>query len=142
MRVLALDPGAARLGLALSDAGGSLALPLDILPRDAAEAWLKRLAQIIRERGVELLVVGLPLTLEGERGPAAEEAEALVQRLRAALPVAVVTWDERFSSAQVEREMRRAGLSSRERRGAVDASAAAIILQSYLDAHAKREEET
>ncbi len=142
MRSLALDPGSARLGLALSDAGGCLALPLEILPRDPADAWLERLARIIRERGVELLVVGMPLTLSGERGPAAEQTEALVTRLREALPVPVETWDERLSSAQVEREMRDAGLSSRERRGAVDACAAAVILQSYLDAHANQSKET
>ena len=142
MRILALDPGSARLGLAISDAAGRLALPLKILLRDQADAWLRRLTEVIAERGVELLVVGMPLTLSGERGPAAEQTEALVARLREALSVPVVTWDERLSSAQVERQMREAGLSSRQRRGAVDASAAAVFLQSYLDAHAKHEEET
>ena len=135
MRILALDPGSVRLGLALSDSAGSLAFPLEILQRDQGEAWLRHLAEIIRERGVELLVVGLPLSLRGERGPAAEEAEALAGRLREALPVPVVTWDERLSSAQVERTMREAGMSSRERRGAADAAAAAVFLQSYLDCH-------
>lgn len=138
MRILALDPGSTRLGLALSDAEGRLALPLQILPRDETEQWLSRLRQIIRERGVELLVVGLPLTLEGEQGPAAQAAEALAQHLREELSVPVVTWDERLSSAQVEREMREAGLSSRQQRGAVDAAAAAVFLQSYLDAHGQR----
>ena len=141
MRVLALDPGTVRLGLALSDSAGSMALPLEILPRDKGEAWLGRVAEIIRERRVELLVVGLPLSLSGEHGPAADEAEALAARLREALAVPVVTWDERLSSAQVEREMREAGLSARQRRGAVDASAAAVFLQSYLDAHAKQAEQ-
>ena len=142
MRILALDPGSVRLGLAISDSAGSLAFPLEILRREDGEGWLGRLAEIIRERGVELLVVGLPLSLSGERGPAAEQAEALAEQLREALPVPVVTWDERLSSAQVERAMREAGLSARERRGAVDAAAAAVILQSYLDAHGTHEEET
>ena len=141
MRILALDPGSARLGLALSDSDACVALPLEILRRDPADIWLQRLGEIIRERGVELLVVGMPLTMSGEIGPAAELTETLVTRLRAALPVPVVTWDERLSSAQVERQMREAGLSSRERRGTVDASAAAVILQSYLDAHANPKEE-
>ena len=141
MRILALDPGSARRGVAISDSDACLALPLEILRRDLDDAWLQRLSEIIRERGVELLVVGMPLTMSGEIGPAAELTEALVARLRGALPVPVVTWDERLSSAQVERQMRDAGLSSRERRGTVDASAAAVILQSYLDAHAKREED-
>jgi putative Holliday junction resolvase len=135
MRILALDPGTARLGLALSDSEGRLALPLEILSRDPAAAWLARLGQIIAERRVELLVVGMPLTLAGEHGPAAQQAEVLVEELRAALPIPVVTWDERLSSAQVERQMQAAGLSSRARRGAVDAAAAAVFLQSYLDAH-------
>ncbi len=142
MRILALDPGSARLGLAISDAEGRLALPLEILSRDEAGAWLRRLREIVRERGVELLVVGLPLTLQGEHGPAAQAAETLARRLRENLPVPVVTWDERLSSAQVERAMREAGLPSRARRGTVDAAAAAVFLQSYLDAHAQREEET
>jgi len=135
MRLLAIDYGTSRLGLAISDAQGGLALPLEILRLDAAGAYLRRLATIVAARGVERIVVGLPLTLEGEAGPAAESVKAFVAALQASLSVEVVTWDERLTSAQVEKEMARAGLSSRERRGRVDAAAAALILQSYLDAH-------
>lgn len=140
MRMLGLDLGTARVGVAISDAQGRLAIPLEILARDEAGAWQERLAEIVAEREVKQVVVGLPLNLRGERGPAAEEAEALVARLRERLPVPVVTWDERLSSALVEKAMCVAGLDARAQRGRSDAAAAAVILQSYLDYHGQAHE--
>lgn len=139
MRYLGLDPGTVRLGVALSDSHASLALPLETIPRDAEGADLRRVAALVVERGVDKIVVGLPLTLAGETGPAAEAVNQFVAALREVVPVEVVTWDERLTSAQAERDMAAAGLTSRDRRGRVDALAAALILQSYLDAHAQRE---
>jgi len=140
MRVLGLDLGQVRLGVAISDAQGRLAIPLEIIPRDETGAWQERLAAIVAERGVEQVVVGLPLNLRGEHGPAAEAAQALVAGLSEQLPVPVVTWDERLSTALVEKAMCEAGINSRARRGQTDAAAAAVILQSYLDYHAKKPE--
>ena len=141
MRYLGLDPGTHRLGVAISDARGRMALPLEIVPRDAAGgADLRRIAALVAERGVERIVVGLPLTLLGEAGPAVESVNIFVEALRAAVPVEVVSWDERLTSAQVEWEMREAGMDSRQRRGRVDAAAAALILQNYLDAHEQQQE--
>ena len=139
MRYLGLDPGSTRLGVAISDAAGRIALPLEIVPRDATGADRRRVAQLIAERGVERVVIGLPLTLRGEAGPAAANVNEFIAALREALPVEVVTWDERLTSAQVEKEMREAGLEARQRRGRVDAAAAALILQSYLDAHEQQQ---
>jgi putative holliday junction resolvase len=141
MRYLGLDPGSARLGVALSDSNGSLALPLETIPRDARGADLRRVAEIVAARGVERIVVGLPLTLAGETGPAAEVVNQFVAALREAVTVEVVTWDERLTSAQVEKAMAGAGMSERDRRGRVDAAAAALILQSYLDAHEQQPSE-
>ena len=135
MRTLGLDPGSRRIGVALSDTEGRVAVPLEIVPRGAGDQHLHRLAQIVAERGVALIVVGSPLTLRGETGPAAANVMELVEALRHAVSVEVVLWDERFSTAAVEKDWQRAGVSSRQRRGRTDAAAAALILQSYLEAH-------
>ncbi|HEY3397392.1 MAG TPA: Holliday junction resolvase RuvX [Armatimonadota bacterium] len=135
MRILGLDPGTARLGVAISDATGGMALPLEIIQRDDRGEDLRRVARIVTERGVEQIVVGLPLMLSGERGPAAEQMDKFISALETTVGVEVVTWDERLSTAQVDKALHLAGVSSRERRGRTDAAAAAVILQSYLDAH-------
>jgi putative Holliday junction resolvase len=137
MRYLGVDPGAVRIGLALSDAEGRLALPLTTLQRDDSGAWRAQLAALVAEREVEAVVVGMPLSLSGERGPAAQQTEEFVAALSELLPVPVLTWDERLTSAQVERSAQAAGLSERDRRGRLDAAAASLILQNYLDAHAE-----
>ena len=135
MRTLAIDYGTARVGVAISDAAGRLALPLAILQRDFEGVYLQRLVEIIAERGVERIVVGLPLTLQGEAGPAATSVNEFITALQTAVDTEIVSWDERLTSAQVEKAMAQAGLSTRDRRGRVDAAAATLILQSYLDAH-------
>lgn len=135
MRFLGIDPGQTRLGIAISDAAGKMALPLKIIPRDAEGAYLRRIAEIVAARQVDRVVVGLPLTLSGEEGPAAQEVEEFVSALGRMVTVEIVTWDERFSSVLVKKAMREAGINSRDRRGKVDAGAATVILQSYLDAY-------
>jgi len=135
MRFLGLDPGQTRIGVALSDAAGKMALPLEILERDAEGAYLRRIADLVNERQVDCIVVGLPLTLRGEEGPAAREVGEFVSVLRQTVTIEIVTWDERFSSLLVEKAMQESGLNSRQRRGKIDAAAATVILQSYLDAH-------
>jgi putative Holliday junction resolvase len=134
MSCLGLDIGARRIGVAASDAATMMALPLTTLETGAGgELPLGRLRELIVERGVETIVVGLPLRLDGRSGPEARAAEAAAQELRAALGVEVVLWDERLTSAEAERLLIEAGVSRRRRKGATDRIAAALILQGYLD---------
>jgi putative Holliday junction resolvase len=123
MKVLALDYGSARTGVAVSDATGTLARPLGVVERAGSEAGLGRVAELVREEAAELVVVGLPLTLRGERGLQAQETERFVRRLRAALAVPVEMFDERFTTALAGQ----GGGRSDE-----DARAAAHLLAGYL----------
>ena len=123
MRVLALDYGAARTGVAISDATGTIARPVDVVERAATADGLARLRAIVREEEVELVVVGLPLTLRGELGVQAQETQAFVEALRAEISVPVETYDERFTTTLAAG----AGGVADE-----DARAAAHLLESYL----------
>ena len=122
MKVLALDYGAARTGVAVSDPTGMLARPLTVVERAATEAGIAKLAELVRDEGAELVVVGLPLTLRGEHGAQAQETERFVDSLRAVLDVPVEVFDERFTTA-----LAGGGGSAPE-----DARAAAHLLSSYL----------
>lgn len=123
MRVLALDYGAARTGVAISDATGTIARPLDVVERAATDGGIAEVRALVDEHGAELVVVGMPLTLRGERGAQADETEAFVEALRSVLDVPVETYDERFTTAIAAR----AGGAADE-----DARAAAHLLESYL----------
>ena len=123
MRVLALDYGAARTGVAISDETGSIAAPVGIVERAASSDGLAKLEAIVREQRVERVVVGLPLTLRGEIGAQARETLEFAELLRHALPVPVETYDERFTTTLAAD----AGGEADE-----DARAAAYLLQSYL----------
>jgi putative Holliday junction resolvase len=123
VKVLALDYGAARTGVAVSDASGTIARPLGVVMRAASEAGLVELVALVREHGPERVVVGMPLTLRGERGEQALETETFVVALREAVPVPVETYDERFTTALASR----GGGAADE-----DARAAAHLLESYL----------
>jgi putative Holliday junction resolvase len=133
-RVLGLDLGDVRIGVAISDDAGRLAVPLGTV-RTGAPHDLRVIAELVREHEVALVVVGHPLSLSGERGEAARRAEAFAEALRGVLPVPVVLQDERLSTAEAERALRETGASGPRRRRAVDRSAATVILQAYLDAH-------
>jgi putative Holliday junction resolvase len=122
--VLALDYGSARTGVAVSDATGTLARPLTVVERAREEAGLRRLAELVAETGVERVVVGLPLTLRGEHGAQATETAAFVEALRAAVPVPVESFDERFTTSLAA--------SGPSGRAPEDARAAAHLLESYL----------
>ena len=123
MKVLALDYGSARTGVAVSDPTGTLARPLGVVMRAASEDGLAALRSLVLEHAVEFLVVGMPLTLRGERGPQALETDAFVDVLRDAVDVPVETYDERFTTALAMRD----GGAADE-----DARAAAHLLESYL----------
>lgn len=123
MKILALDFGRARTGVAVSDPTGTVARPLCVVERAAGEAGLERLAALIAEQEAEQVVVGLPLTLRGERGEQARETEAFVEALAAVTDVPVVTFDERFTTDLAEQVPSET---------ATDARAAAHLLSSYL----------
>jgi putative holliday junction resolvase len=129
--ILALDLGRVRIGVAISDELQSLAHPLETIPRDRQST--SRLAQIIRERKVDHVVVGIPRQMNGQIGAAATEALRFVEKLRAILPCPVVTWDERLTTVAAHRALRDAGKKTRDTRGYVDQVAAQVILQGYLD---------
>ena len=124
MKVLALDYGSARTGVAVSDPTGTVARPLEVVQRAASDAGLARIVELAVAEDADMIVVGLPVTLRGERGLQAEETERFVERLREATDRPVESFDERFTTALA----RQAG----ETRAAEDAVAAAHLLTSYL----------
>jgi putative holliday junction resolvase len=123
VKVLALDYGSARTGVAVSDPTGTVARPLGVVERAASEDGIARLVELAREQDVERIVVGLPITLRGEHGAQAEETDRFVELLRAAVDLPVESFDERFTTKLAE-----AG----ETRAEQDAVAAAHLLSSYL----------
>jgi putative Holliday junction resolvase len=138
---MGIDYGERRIGLAVSDPTGVLATPIDtIIRRKGKRPPLARMERVAREREVEMLVVGLPLTLEGQENEWCEEVRAFGDALAKRLEVPVAYVDERFSSVRAEQAIRSIGLSKRDRedKARVDAAAAAIILQSWLDGDAGR----
>lgn len=124
MRVLALDFGAARTGVAVSDATGTIARPLDVVERAATPDGMARIGELVEQEEAERVVVGLPLTLRGDRGSQAAATEEFVRALRQAIRVPVETYDERFTTALASR----GGGDAPE-----DARAAAHLLESYLE---------
>jgi len=129
--ILALDFGRVRIGAAISDDLQLLAHPLETIPAD--KQTTSRVAEIVREKEVDHVVVGIPRQMSGGIGVAANDVLRFVEKLRALLPCPVVTWDERLSTAAAERALRDAGKKTRQTRGYVDQVAAQIILQGYLD---------
>jgi len=134
-RTLGVDYGERRVGLAVSDELGMLALPLDILPVQSSKQVIRDVLRLCQEKQVSVIVVGLPLNMNGSRGPAVEAVERFVQELRRQGDLPVEVWDERMSSRLVERMLIDADVSRSRRKGLVDKLAAQVILQSYLDAH-------
>ena len=132
-RVLGLDLGDARIGVAISDGGRRMAVPLGTV-RTGAPQDVKAVADLVAENDVTLVVVGHPLQLSGEAGERAHLAERFAEALRSLLRVEVRLQDERLSTVEADRALREAGASGRERRRTVDRSAATVILQAWLDA--------
>jgi putative holliday junction resolvase len=132
-RVLGLDLGDARIGVAISDDRRRIAVPLGTV-RTGAPADVKAIADLVTEHGVTLVVIGHPLHLSGEAGERAHHAERFAEALDAFLDAPVLLQDERLSSVEADRALREAGASGRERRRTVDRSAATVILQAWLDA--------
>ncbi len=133
MRILALDHGTKRIGIAISDELKMIAQPIEFVPAEPFTAFLVRLKELLGEKEVELIVVGMPRNMNGSYGPAALKVEQFVAALKAAVTVPVKTWDERLTSAQANRFLIEANVRRAQRKEKVDKTAAAILLQSYLD---------
>ena len=133
MRILAVDPGTKRVGLALSDPTATIASALPALEAEPPETLADRLAGVASLQHAERLVVGLPLNLDGTRGPAASAAERLASDLRRTTRLPVETVDERLTTAAAERSLLEGGVKRVRRKQAVDGVAAALLLQGYLD---------
>jgi putative holliday junction resolvase len=129
--ILAIDFGRARIGTAISDELQLLAHPLETIA--ANERSIARVTEIVRERKVDHVVVGIPRQLSGKIGTAATETLRFVEKLRTILPCPVVTWDERLTTVAAHRALREAGKKTRATRDYVDQVAAQMILQGYLD---------
>ena len=133
MRVLAIDPGTVRLGLALSDPSGTIAQPLTVLQRRSEAEDLAALARLVDEHGVEMIVVGLPRTMDGRVEAAAKDAQAFGAQVgeRTGRPVAY--WDERLTTVAAERYLIEQRKRRNKRRQEIDRMAATLMLQGYLD---------
>jgi putative Holliday junction resolvase len=137
VRTLGVDLGRVRIGLALADDVLRTARPLRVVQRRAAAADLAAIAGAAREYEVDRVVLGLPINMDGSEGPAARHARAFAPKLSAALGVPVELFDERLSTFEAETRLRDQGFSAKDRRSRVDAEAAAVILQGWLDRDAR-----
>jgi len=132
-RILGLDIGDRWIGLALSDPEGILASPLTRISRTGTEATIEAILQLVRQYEVGRIVAGLPYSMDGGLGRQAKKVLDFLQELRQHLEIPIETWDERLSTVAAERRMIEAGIGKVKRKGQIDAAAAALLLQEYLD---------
>jgi len=133
MRILALDHGTKRIGVAVSDEMKMIATPLEYIPAEPFAAFLARLREILREKEVELIIIGMPRNMDGSYGPAALKVQEFVAVLKDALTIPLKTLDERLTTVQAQRFLIQGNVRRDKRREKVDKTAAAILLQGYLD---------
>jgi putative Holliday junction resolvase len=133
MRILAIDHGSKRMGIAVSDELKMIAQPLEFIPAAPFAGFLARLNELISDKEVELILIGMPRNMDGTYGPAAEKVQDFVEALKGLISVPVKLWDERLTSAQANRVLIQGNVRRDKRKEKVDAMAAAILLQSYLD---------
>lgn len=131
---MALDPGTKRIGIALSDELRWTAQPLETYERRSVEADVAYIQRLVQLHDVREVITGLPLRLHGAAGPEAERVKEFIERLEQALNVPVIAWDERLTTKAAEQMLIEANVSRKKRKGAVDRVAAALLLQSYLQA--------
>ena len=134
MRILALDHGTKRIGIALSDELQMIASPLEYIPAEPLVAFFQRLTQLLHEKEVGMILVGLPRNMDGSYGPAAQKVREFVTALQGVVTVPVKTWDERLTSAMANRVLLQGNVRRDQRKEKVDMMSAAILLQGYLDA--------
>jgi putative Holliday junction resolvase len=133
MRILALDPGSKRIGVAVSDELKMMAHPVEFIPAEPFAAFLERFRTLLREKEVELILVGMPRNMDGSYGPAALKVQQFIAVLGDAVTVPIKTWDERLTSVMANRFLIQGNVRREKRKEKVDKMAAAILLQSYLD---------
>jgi putative holliday junction resolvase len=133
MRILAIDYGTKRVGLALSDETGTIAQPLGFLPAEPVAKLFDLLKATVSARSVQEILVGMPRNMNGTYGPAADKTREFVAALKQVLTLPVNTWDERLTTVQANRFLVETGMRRQQRKERVDQTAAAILLQSYLD---------
>lgn len=138
MRILAIDPGTVRLGLALSDPSGTIAQPLTVLVRRSEPEDLKALAELVERHEVGMIVIGLPRMMDGRLEAAARQAQAFGAQVARATGRPVAYWDERLTSVAAERYLIEQGKRRSKRRQEIDRMAATLLLQGYLDYRAGR----
>ena len=133
MKILGIDYGEKRIGLALSDISNMVARSLKVLNRETNRNWLGEIKTIVDENEIKQIVIGLPKNMNGSIGKKGEEVLAFVKVLEKRVKVPIVTWDERLTTVAAEKVLRQAELSRKKRKGILDKLSACIILQNYLD---------
>jgi len=133
MRILALDHGTRRIGVAVSDETKTIAQPLEYIPAEPFAEFLDRLKKILAEKEVDCILLGMPRNMDGSYGPAAQKVETFAAVLKTAITVPIKLWDERLTSTMANRILIQAKVRRGDRKEKVDKMAAAILLQSYLD---------
>ena len=133
MRILALDHGTRRIGVAVSDELQVIATPLEYIPTEPFADFLTRLKEIIREKEIELIIIGMPRNMDGSYGPAALKVQTFAAVLKDAITIPIKPLDERLTTVQAQRFLIQGNVRRAQRKEKVDKTAAAILLQSYLD---------
>jgi len=133
MRILGLDHGTRRVGVAVSDEMHMIAQPLEYIPAEPFADFLTRLKEILREKEIELIIIGMPRNMDGSYGPAALKVQEFAAALKDAVPIPLKLWDERLTTTQAQKFLIQGGVRREQRKEKVDKTAAAILLQSYLD---------
>ena len=133
MRILALDHGTKRIGVAVSDETKTIAQPPEYIPAEPFAGFLTRLKLLLAEKEIDLILLGLPRNMDGSYGPAAQKVGAFAAVLKTAVTVPVKMWDERLTSVMANRILIQGRVRRDKRKEKVDKMAAAILLQSYLD---------
>jgi putative Holliday junction resolvase len=133
MRILALDHGSKRIGVAVSDETKTIAQPLEYIPAEPFADFLARLKKIFAEKEIDFVLIGLPRNMDGSFGPAAQKVETFAAALKMAITIPIKLWDERLTSKMANRILIQGKVRRDKRKEKVDKMAAAILLQSYLD---------
>ena len=133
MRILAIDYGSTRIGLALSDPTGTLARPLPFVPAKADAKLAREIVELAQKHEVHLFLIGLPRNMDGSSGEAAAKVQAFAAILGQATPIGIKLIDERLSTVQASRQLQEAGKNTRKQRAQIDSEAACVLLQGYLD---------
>jgi putative Holliday junction resolvase len=136
-RILALDHGTRRIGVAVSDELKIIAQPLEYIPAEPFADFVKRLKEILRDKEVELILIGMPRNMDGTYGPATHKVQEFITALKNEITVPLKQLDERLTTVQAQRSLLQANVRRNQRKEKVDKTAAAILLQSYLDALAQ-----